>query len=188
MRFYYIRHGETDWNKAGMMQGSKDIPLNATGLAQAMNAAGLLKSLPITRIVSSPQNRAYKTADIIAQVFSLAVHLEPDLRERHFGDYEGLPWQDVSRVVVANGNDVHGPFDYPSGKAEPFSDLATRSKTAIEKWMAAHSNDVILFVAHGGVFGALTHALNAKGHPRIANATPYEFVRDGNGNWACQPV
>ena len=189
MRFYYIRHGETDWNKAGKMQGSKDIPLNATGLAQAMNAAALMKSLPITRIVSSPQDRAFKTADIIAQAFNLAVHLEPDLRERHFGVYEGRQWQGLPRVVVANGNDVHGPFDYPAGQAELFSDLASRSKIAIERWMRQHSNDVILFVAHGGVFSALNHALGATGHPpRIANATPYEYVRDGNGKWSCKPV
>lgn len=186
--FYFIRHGETDWNKAGMMQGSKDIPLNATGLAQAMNAATLLKTFPITKIVSSPQDRAYKTADIIAQAFNLAVHIEPDLRERHFGNYEGLSWQGLHRVPIANGNDQHGPFDYPQSTAEPFNDLASRSKGAIDKWLAAHSNDVILFVAHGGVFSAVNHSLQANGHPRIANAVPYEFVRDGNGQWSCKPV
>ena len=171
------------------MQGSKDIPLNATGLAQAAEAAQRLKNLPITKIVASPQIRAWDTANIIAAVFNLAVHQEPDLRERHFGDYEGRAWAGLNRVPITDGNELHGPFDYPEGNTEPFKDLTDRSKGAIEKWMAAHPDEILLFVGHGGVFSAINHALKVVGHPtRVANAAPYEYSLNASGQWMCRPV
>lgn len=190
MRFLFIRHGETDWNRQGRMQGSNDIPLNQTGIEQAFSAATLLKPYPIKKIVTSPQIRAKHTADIISQAFGAAVHLEPDLRERHFGDYEGTSPDNLPRIPV----DPHapdGPFDYPQGKVEPFRDVSLRSKSAIERWLASHDKSkegVLLFVAHGGVFSALHHALECGAYFRIKNATPYEFARQADGRWTCQPV
>lgn len=184
--FIFIRHGETAWNVDGKMQGSQDIPLNAKGLEQAVAAAVYLKKFPITKIVSSDLDRAKSTAVPIADAFSLAVHLDPALRERHFGDYEGRVWEEIPRVPV-NPNEPGGPFDYPEGKVEPFHELKTRTKTAIERWMQAHKNDLILFVAHGGVFSALIDAYGT-GSMRIDNAKPYDFRLQSDGKWICRAL
>ena len=62
--FYFLRHGETDWNLERRAMGSQDIPLNDRGVSQALNAAELLKNEPIATIISSPLLRASKNADI----------------------------------------------------------------------------------------------------------------------------
>lgn len=189
-RFLFIRHGETDWNAQGLMQGSNDIPLNQTGIQQAMDAALHLQSFPIKKIVTSPQIRARHTAEIIGKNFDAALHLEDDLRERHFGDYEGTAFATLPRTPI-NPSEPNGPFDYPEGKVELFDIVSTRSKGAIERWLSGHDHDkdgVLLFVAHGGVFSALHHALECGAYFRIQNAKPYEFIRQSAGKWVCQPV
>lgn len=190
MRFLFIRHGETDWNRQGRMQGRVDIPLNQTGIQQAFAAAAMLKPYQIKKIVTSPQVRAKQTAKIISRAFGAAVHLEPKLRERSFGDYEGLSPDNLPRVPV-DPNAPDGPFDYPQGKVEPFREVSERTKSAVERWLAKHDDakeGVLLFVAHGGVFSALHHALGCGSYFRIKNATPYEFSRQADGKWTCQPV
>ena len=62
--FWFLRHGETDWNAQGLSQGNVDIPLNATGIAQAHAAAPLLRNRGISHIVASPLSRAHDTAKI----------------------------------------------------------------------------------------------------------------------------
>lgn len=63
--FYFIRHGETDWNRDKRIMGQMDIPLNETGVAQARSARNLLKELNIQHIYTSPLLRAYQTAQIL---------------------------------------------------------------------------------------------------------------------------
>lgn len=89
LAFWFLRHGETDWNLRGLSQGSTDIPLNETGLAQAHRAAGLLRNRGIAAIVSSPLSRAYTTASIAAEAIGLPVEIDDDLREVAFGEKEG---------------------------------------------------------------------------------------------------
>jgi probable phosphoglycerate mutase len=62
-RFYFLRHGQTDWNREGRYQGTSNVPLNATGIAQARAAAELLARVKVDRIIASPLFRALKTAD-----------------------------------------------------------------------------------------------------------------------------
>ena len=73
--FWYLRHGETDWNAQGLSQGRSDIALNEKGMAQAKRAAGLMAAhwhdhAPITRIVASPLIRAWRTAEIVAEALA----------------------------------------------------------------------------------------------------------------------
>ena len=84
------RHGQTDHNLVGRVQGQVDIPLNATGLAQAAAAARILASPRPDRIVSSPLSRARTTAQILADLTGLDIEVEADLIERSFGVWEGL--------------------------------------------------------------------------------------------------
>lgn len=87
--FYYIRHGQTDWNVEGRFQGNMDIPLNETGIAQAHAAKSILANLPITHIYSSPLQRARVTADIANEALGLGITDISDLMEVNFGVMEG---------------------------------------------------------------------------------------------------
>ena len=84
-----MRHGETDWNRDGLIQGSTDVPLNAAGRAQARDAARVLAGRGITAIWSSPLQRARETAATVAGALGLEVTVEPGLREAGFGTHEG---------------------------------------------------------------------------------------------------
>lgn len=88
---YLLRHGETDLNALGVLQGSIEEPLNDVGRRQAQDAARVLAGLGIERIISSPQSRARQTADIVAEVLHLNIEENVLLRERDWGIYEGRP-------------------------------------------------------------------------------------------------
>lgn len=84
------RHGQTDYNLTARMQGQVDIPLNEHGLAHAARAAAALVDMTPTAIVSSDLSRASSTAGMLAELTGLEVTLDPRLRERSFGLFEGL--------------------------------------------------------------------------------------------------
>ena len=92
--FWYLRHGETDWNARGVSQGNVDIPLNEIGVAQAARAAEMLRGRGIRSIVSSTMSRARDTAEMAAGVLGLPVRLDDALRECAFGVQEGQPMAD----------------------------------------------------------------------------------------------
>src|ERR1700722_20172430 len=83
--FWFLRHGETDWNARGISQGNVDIPLNPTGLAQARSAAQRLRNRGIATIMCSPLSRARVTAEIVAEALSLPLQNDDGLREVRFG-------------------------------------------------------------------------------------------------------
>ncbi len=91
MKLILIRHGETHWNKDGLVQGGdSDIQLNDTGLEQARKLAAFLENEPIAAIVSSPLQRAIATAEVIARRHQLPVKTDQGLRELKVGDLEGM--------------------------------------------------------------------------------------------------
>ncbi|HEY1931292.1 MAG TPA: histidine phosphatase family protein [Acetobacteraceae bacterium] len=160
--FWYLRHGETDWNAQGLSQGNVDIPLNPTGHAQARSAAERLRHRGITTIISSPLSRARVTAEIVGDALALPVQIEDDLREVRFGVQEGQPMSDWFPSWVA------GRFT-PEG-AESFAALRHRSVTAIN--FATGHPPVVLVVAHGALFRALRTAMAIEPLVRTPNAVP----------------
>lgn len=136
------RHGETDHNVAGRVQGRVDVPLNATGTAQAVQAARALAALRPSRIVSSPLARARATAQVLAEELgggtgaAVPVDVVEDLVERSFGAWEGLTrtqietgWPEAARVWRAGGD--------PQGVGvETRAHAAARVGSAIESLMA----------------------------------------------------
>src|SRR3990172_8408752 len=95
---YIVRHGETEWNIKGVMQGHSDSPLTKTGEKQAHQIAEELKEIHFDEIFSSDALRAKRTAEIIALERKMAVQAKTALRERNYGEFEGLPYEKYNRV------------------------------------------------------------------------------------------
>jgi len=122
LKLILVRHGETYWNKEGLVQGGdSDIELNDTGLEQARKLAAFLESESITAILSSPLQRAIATAEVIASHHQLPVEIDQGLRELKVGDLEGISvsnlrttfsrfllqwWQDGEAMKLPNGESL----------------------------------------------------------------------------------
>lgn len=177
--FYFIRHGQTDWNLERRMQGHTDIPLNQTGIDQAHRAAELFDKVQIDVIVSSPLSRAYKTAEIIAARKNLEIISEPLLRERHFGKFEG-------RTIFEVFDEYNLPHTSSMSAilppcAEQWPETKTRSINVVADYLHKHEGNV-LFVSHGAVFRAIYESL-AEVRLEAENAKPYYFEYDNNKQW-----
>ena len=155
--FFFLRHGQTDWNAQGRIQGHTDVPLNATGVAQAQAAAGRLAGRGIGWIVSSPLARARATADFVAARLGLPVHLDDDLKERRFGALERMIADEVKR---AHGLAPEQPINLIlPPDAEQWPQTVARSRAVVAKWLTAHPGKIVLFVSHDGLFRALHEQL-----------------------------
>jgi probable phosphoglycerate mutase len=160
--FWFLRHGETDWNVRGLSQGRTEVPLNAAGIAQAHAAAHRLEGHGIARIVSSTLGRAVETARIVAARLDVGIATDPDLREATFGVQEGHaigPWYD---------DWVAGTYTPEGG--ESFADLRARVKVAVERAIAAPG--LALIVAHGAMFRAVRAEMGLSALVRTENGVP----------------
>ena len=92
MKFYYIRHGQTDWNLAEKMQGGQtEKDLNEKGVKQAIETREKLKNIEYDILICSPMNRAIQTAQIINEGRNVPIIIDERLRERRLGEMEGNP-------------------------------------------------------------------------------------------------
>lgn len=160
--FWFLRHGETDWNAQGRSQGAVDVPLNANGEAQAGRAAGLLGATGIASIVASPLRRARRTAEIVAARLGLPVRYDPELREVAFAGREGQPigtWYEDWIAGIAT----------PPG-AESFAELAGRAERAVTR--ALGETAPVLVVSHGAFFRALRLSMRLPADVPTPNAVP----------------
>ncbi len=177
--FWYLRHGETDWNARNLSQGNVDIPLNANGIAQAHAAAGLLGGRGIASIVASPLSRARATAEIVGAALGLPVAIDPGLREVAFGVQEGQPMSDWFADWIAG-------TATPAG-AESFALLRARAVEAINR--ATPRPPAVLVVAHGGFFRALRTAMGLEPTARTRNGVPFWCMPGPAGDpWALSPA
>ena len=167
--FWFLRHGETDWNAQGLSQGNVDIPLNETGRAQAIAAAAMLRHRGIASIVASPLSRAHDTALAVAAVTGLPVAIEEGLREVSFGAQEGQPMSQWFNDWVAG--------DYTPPDAESFASLKARAVAAINRSLDLTAP--VLIVAHGALFRALRAEMGLEPNVRTPNAMPF-FCRPGS--------
>lgn len=160
--FWFLRHGETDWNAAALSQGATDVPLNARGIAQARAAAAVLKGRGIASIVHSPLARARDTAAIVAAELGVEMTADEALREAAFGVNEGRPMGEWFAAWLA------GRYTPPGG--EPFADLRERALAAIGRALARPP--AVLVVAHGGLWRAVRGALGLPVDVRTPNGLP----------------
>lgn len=159
---YHIRHGQTDWNAAGRLQGSQDIALNergrsqadANGRALAAHFAEVGRDPMSLRWVASPLGRTRETMERVRRAAGLdpaAYTVVPDLREVSFGRFEGLTYAEIEAHAPAAWARLRRDkwtFEPPGG--ESYVQLAARVRTVVEG-----STDDMVIVSHGGVFRAL---------------------------------
>jgi broad specificity phosphatase PhoE len=153
-----VRHGETDWNRDNRFQGHADEALNETGRGQARDLAATLAGERIAAVYTSPLARARETAEILAAPFGLVPVADPRLMEIDVGSWSGL-----SRVEIESAfpeaferwrDGLHGWDD-----GETYDELALRVLDALADIAAAHPDETVLVVGHGGTVRAtLAHA------------------------------
>jgi broad specificity phosphatase PhoE len=157
-----VRHGETDSNAEGRIQGQTNTPLNARGRGQAQALADRLAGEPVTAVYSSDLDRARETAEILAARLDLPVVLDPALRERHFGSWEGKTIDEIeARWPGAWQQWRNG--DEAWADVEDHIALAERIRGAIRRLADVHPGEQIVVVAHGGVIRVIL--MDAAGLP-----------------------
>lgn len=163
-RLILVRHGETDWNREGRLQGGQDIPLNELGRRQAAEAAQRLRKLvgdpAALPFIGSPMARARETMDILRAELGLAkggYRLDERLRELTFGSWEGKTWREVRKsereLASARERDKWG-FVPPGG--ESYRMLAERVRPVLAELTAE-----TVIVSHGGVARAVLALVGA---------------------------
>ncbi|MGI8964014.1 MAG: histidine phosphatase family protein [Thermomicrobiales bacterium] len=178
-----VRHGETDWNRNNRYQGWADTPLNATGLAQAKLVAQVIAGESWDAIVSSPLARAFQTAQAIADASPELGHIEqdPDLRERGYGEAEGL-------ILAEREARWEGP-DWPG--LEPWEVMAQRANAALERIARRHAGKRVLVVSHGGLMNAVLTSISGgdvgSGITVILNTARTTLLHDVSG-WTIETV
>lgn len=169
-----VRHGQTDWNLARRIQGTTDIPLNDTGREDARAAAQLLAGGTHHAVYASPLVRAQETAQIIARELGLAApELSHDMREREFGEGEGMLVPDY----LARYGDWHG--EVPG--AESLHQVRDRALAALDviardaRRRSAPTAESVIVVTHGGVIRSLLDHVSSGTLPG-----PGEVLRNGS--------
>jgi len=145
-----IRHGETDWNSSGKLQGREDIELNNLGREQAIQIAQYFKTEPWDVIVSSPLKRAYETAQIIGSQLSIRkIHIVDEIIERSYGSASGLLPEEC------RSHFPEGIFDQ-----EDFEHLRQRAMTGLAKIAKDFKGKRIIVVSHGGLTNSILYSLS----------------------------
>ncbi len=157
MKLIFIRHGQTDWNVKGKIQGSYDSDLNNNGINQAIELTEKLLKLnyKFSKIYSSPQKRALKTAEILSKYSNIDYFPMTGLEEMNMGEWEGLSWSEVEERYPIEYNKWHLNRRYtktPNG--ESYNDMLKRVLKAIHKIIKENSDDVVI-VTHSAVIMAL---------------------------------
>ena len=151
MRFYLVRHGQTDWNNEKRFQGHRNIPMNEAGIQQIQELADRIakEEIRFDTLIASPLDRAKKTAEIIAEKtgFAKEIVFDADFIERDCGALEGEVW-----------NPDLDPDD-PKYQMETIPEMCDRAKRALDKYRFA-KDETIMIVAHGAILMAVRTVLS----------------------------
>jgi probable phosphoglycerate mutase len=151
-----VRHGETEWSRAGRHTGRTDLPLTQNGEQQARALAPLLAGRTISSVLTSPLGRAVRTAELAGLSGTVT---DPDLCEWDYGAYEGITTDEIHRVrprwYLWDDGVPPGPDGYPGESPDEVGRRADRVLSRVDDALAANAGDVLL-VAHGHILRVLT--------------------------------
>ncbi len=147
---WLVRHGQTDWNLQGRYQGNVDLPLNATGEAQARALAAEMDGARLQAIYTSDLQRAHTTAQILAEGSHAPLFVEPQLREVRLGAWEGLVVAEIQRRYGDAWQERQtAPLHARPPQGESIYDVAARVWPAVDAIAARHTPGPVLIVSHG---------------------------------------
>lgn len=169
-KFYFLRHGKTDWNDLQLCQGHKDIPLNPSGREEVSLACSLIKKLPVAAIVTSPLSRAFESAEIIKNAHPLPLTIIDDLKERGWGQKEGISSQEMYRIEMEE--EANGEFN-PGFGIEPRNQFKLRIIAGVNQALQFENP---LIVSHGRLFLCLSEIMGLPPVRQIPNATVIECI------------
>jgi len=154
---YLVRHGQTIWNQQRRLQGQKDSALTSEGLRQAENLADRLVNKKFDAIYTSDLGRTMITARIVSAKLNGQLAF-PDirLRERNFGIFHGLNWEEIMKRFPEEGkNEKSGNADYIIPEGESRQQVLDRSKEFLDDIILKHQGKSILAVTHGGIVSSI---------------------------------
>lgn len=157
MKIYITRHGETEWNKKRIIQGSMDSPLTEEGVRGAERLSVRLRETQFDFVITSPLYRAYRTAMIILKDRKIPIIKDDSLKEINCGIFEGFTFQEIWEKHPDLKSTLHSDplnFRYPGG--ESLNEFYDRVKNGFEEIIENYKDKTILIVAHGGTIKGLT--------------------------------
>ena len=169
-RICLVRHGETEWNAERRIQGQIDIGLNETGHRQAVAAGRWLKRADIVALYSSDLKRAWATAQAIGAEIGLTPTPLPEMRERRYGVFEGLTYDEAkARYPEGYGAFEGRNADYAFENGESLKAMFDRVSGKLKEVAARHVGQNVAVVLHGGVLDVIN---------RFVRNNPLEMPRD----------
>lgn len=186
-RILAVRHGQTAWNADSRIQGHTDIALDDVGRWQAGRLAVALADEPLHAVYSSDLSRARQTAAPLAARAGLELRIDAGLRERGFGDFEGLSFAQIEQRWPAQAARWRRREpDFGPGGGEVLREFRARVVAAVERLARAHRGECIALVTHGGVLDLLYReaarlALDAPRTWELGNAGINRLLHNGEG-------
>lgn len=175
-----VRHGTTDWNATGRLQGQNDIPLNETGKRQAMLLGSRLKLESWDMLVSSDLSRARMTAELIAKQIGISsVATDPRLRERTHGRLDGTTLEER----IAKWGPEWKTMDHGVESDEMLFD---RGMASFSELAGEHMGKRILVVTHGAFIGVLLNRMLRSMPEGSLQNTSLSIVEQTAGGWECR--
>jgi len=175
------RHGETDWNRLGILQGWLDVPINDRGREQAHTMAEHFAATGFSAVWSSPLVRARETAEIIAQRLSLpAPQSHFGMKERHFGAIQGIPKSELAElnpVLLEQILRRNPAASFVGG--ESMDEFADRLLAACADIGSQHPGQMVLVVTHGWVLDAVLRHIGGVGRTAVLHEKP----KNGESVW-----
>lgn len=183
--FYIFRHGQTDWNKEGRLQGHSDIELNTTGIEQAINLKQKFINLKLTELIkevyTSDLKRAHKTCSLIFE--NSPIILEPKLREMNIGKLEGVSKQELQSILGENFIEIlTGPhdFQFPDGESK-FEQKERMVNTLLDIHQKSKASHIAISTHGGSMARVLEKCHNFPKNHYLDNCALAEvLVKDAN--------
>lgn len=172
MKIYFVRHGETQYNRDGLITGHDDAPLTEEGIQQVENT---VSEIPVgcTKIYSSDLVRCRQTTAILNKKLALPVFYDIRLRERDFGSLTGKKIVNLDPIVVEK--DKNQQYDYRPYGGESVENVKQRILACIEDIRREKSGDKILVVTSAGIIRLLHHIFKGEVQEKIHNSSVHEF-------------